>query len=117
MDYVAAAILHRDNSLDPQTTNAAHDKLISIFQKMRELPDFGEGSLRRLMSCGDDRVSCWAALHLLPLAPKDAEITLTRIALGPKSLLEFSAAMILKEWKRGSLKIAGDPLPLYNTQS
>lgn len=115
--YQKAAIIHSDAGADYEKGNAAHDELIEVLKKMRAATDCGEASLQRLMASGDDRVVSWAALHLLPLSPKDAEIQLTRIALGPKSMLQFSAKMILKEWKQGSLRIAGDPLPLYKSQA
>ena len=42
--------------------------------------------------------------NILELAPDQAEPTLEEIASGPESLEEFSARMVLQEWRGGRLQ-------------
>ena len=53
----------------------------------------------------DDRVEVrgWSAVHSLEIAPEKAERVLDAIAAGPMSLEEFSAKMVLREWRSGTL--------------
>lgn len=41
----------------------------------------------------------WAAAHLLPISPDAAVAIPEAIASGPPSLEEFSAKMVLKQWR------------------
>ena len=74
---------------------------------MRELRRRGEAehtAFRELLNNPNLDVRGWAAAHALELAPDQAEPTLEEIASGPESLEEFSARMVLQEWRGGRLQ-------------
>jgi len=103
-DYAMAAVNHREASRagDYEKVNPAADALTEIVRVLRD-----RGDLARLLSLlNDDRVEVrgWAAAHSLEIAPERAERVLETIAAGPKSLEEFSARMVLREWRSGSLR-------------
>ncbi len=113
--YTQAAIRHREgtDSGDYKKANKAHDKIVELLAVLRSRSDYGESVLRELIALGNDGVTVWAALHMLPIDPNLAKDELQRNASEASTpLLQFDAEMVLSEWEKGCLGIAGDCLPL-----
>lgn len=103
--YVAAAIRHRDASVegDPGAANLAYDVIAKTFRELRSVGSEGDSALLRLLGHEDARVRGWAAAHALEVAPKLGEPTLEQLARAG-GLLGFDAEMVLAEWRRGNLR-------------
>jgi hypothetical protein len=78
--------------------------MMEALTALREMPDRGEAALTQLLSHPDESVRTWASTHLLPLNEALACRVLEGVA-ACTGLVAFSAAMVLKEWRAGRLKV------------
>jgi hypothetical protein len=105
-EYCDAAVVHRQASKAGKykKANPAAELIASIVRELRSRGPAAHAELLELLN--DERVEVrgWAAGHCLEIAPQRAEKVLESIATGPKSLEEFSAQMILREWRAGRFK-------------
>ena len=101
-EYADAAVAHRTASRDgtPEVANGCYKRIRVVVRRIGEEPSAREAFLRLL---DDERVEVrgWAATHALEFAPDRAAATLDAIAAGPTSLEEFSAQMVLREYRAG----------------
>lgn len=105
-EYLAVA-LRRSQFLaqnNAKRANREFDKLHRILKEsLRRLPDKGEAALKRIAENPDVEVQLEAAAHLLaidePYAIHLLEIIANRPAAG-----SFTAAMTLREWRKGKLR-------------
>lgn len=104
--YGAAALQHRVASRKGgyKVANRAYERLVSRFREIRSRGLHAQKQFMRLLQ--DDRIEVrgWAAVHALELDPDGAAKVLDSIASGPPSLEQFSASMVLQEWRSGNLK-------------
>lgn len=105
-DFVKAAADHGHftTSGDSRSCNNAYDKIVSVVNHLKRSPDSGEAILIKLLSYPDESVKSWAAAYLLPTHPEIATKALEEIASQP-GIIAFNAAMTLKEWLAGRLKL------------
>ena len=103
--YREAAIDHglATNSGDHKRANAAYKKLILALREIRQRGDEAIKEFMNLLEDCDLSVRLWAATHALEFKHGVAERTLKMIASGPSSLQEFSARLVLDEWKSGGM--------------
>lgn len=104
--YRDAAIAHRSATRegDYKRANLAYERLMSV---VRELRDRSNNEREVFLDLLDDpliEVRGLVAAHALEFAPDKAEPVLEEIASGPESLEEFSARMVLQEWRQGRLR-------------
>jgi hypothetical protein len=105
-EYRAAACAHGDATEhgDHKRANREHDKIAAVH---RELRGRGADALRALLPLLDDTdpgVRYWAGAHALDFAPQDGERALVAMSEIPNSLVSFSAATTLREWRAGRLR-------------
>jgi hypothetical protein len=105
-EYAEAAVAHRAASHEGKhkIANRSYHRIAAV---LRELKNRGPSAQKALLHLLDDErieVRGWAAAHALEFAPDLAEPVLESIASGPPSLEEFSAKMVLKEWRAGRLQ-------------
>lgn len=82
--------------------NKSVDKLIKIFENLKETPEYAENIYSDLLTHSDDRVRFEAASCCMKLGcnVKDAENTLKTISQqNPNPIIRFSAEMVLEIWK------------------
>jgi hypothetical protein len=105
--YVANAAEHGRcvETGDFRKGNAAFDRMEAAVTRLRKRSDKGEAILTKLLEHPDGWVKLEAATHLLPLNPERAREMLEELSSGPQSQLEFSAKMVLREWRSGRLKM------------
>jgi hypothetical protein len=104
--YLKAAIEFADarNRNNHKLSNKAHDALMKAAKKIRlNRLDQGAAFFKSLLTHEMLHVSCWAAFHLIPLDWPLAKGALIIISESPDSEAQFSAEMVLKELKNGSL--------------
>ena len=104
--YAAMASTHgrATEAGDNDAANSAHEELVATY---RELRARGADTLRGLLpflGSRDAGIRLWAAAHSLDFAPGEAEPVLVELAAKPKSLVAFSAEIVLKEWRAGALR-------------
>ena len=105
-EYRDAALTHRTASRagDHEKANSAYERLASIVREVRKRSDEEKTVFLELLSDPSIEVRGWAASHALEFAPDRAEPVLEEIASGPESLEEFSARIVLQEWRGGRLQ-------------
>ena len=105
-DYVTNAEVHdvASEQGDHKGANAAHDAVVEAYRQLRAVGDEGTRRLQELMEHRNDSVRCWAATHCLPIAEDKAESVLSGLAKGTGAV-SFAAAMVLEEWRKGTLEI------------
>ena len=103
--YRNAAMTHRaaSRSGDSRTANEAAEALAAIIRTLRDEGEAAHRSILELLDDADLAVRGWAGTHGLEIDPPRAEAALEEISGGPKSLDEFSARMVLHEWRAGRL--------------
>ena len=104
-EYAAAAYKHRAASRigDSETANVAYEVLAGVIREVRHR---GVEAIAALLSLlNDDRVEIrgWVASHALEFDPERAEPVLEAIASADPTLEQFSAEMVLREWRSGRL--------------
>jgi len=104
--FVTAAVDHGRFTLsgDSKACNRAYNKIVRAAHRLKESAGGEKAVLVDLLAYPDDSVKSWAAAYLLPICPEAAAKTLEDIASG-SGLIAFSAAMTLKEWHAGRLKL------------
>jgi len=109
-EFVEAACEHGQftESGDSVHANKAHDKVIKIISRMKQLPDKGVSILASLLNDENDSVKAWAATYLLPLDEESAINTLKELSSG-RGFIAFDAKMVLKLWTAGTLKLVDWP--------
>ena len=90
---------------DYKEANKAHDKLIKIYQQIKEQGNLVHPMFKNMLHSSDPSVRSWAASHSLAISPKEAEAVLTDIGKIPNSLVAFSAIITLEEWKKERLTL------------
>jgi hypothetical protein len=106
--FVQYATAHRELFLksDIKGSNRAHDKLIQVAVKFRQLPDRGERMLRELIRSNHENVRTWAAYFLLTIDAKLAIRTMQDIAATTESATtQISNETTIKEWRAGRLDV------------
>jgi hypothetical protein len=105
-DYKDAAMAHRHASRegDQERANPAYERLASVIRELRNRTEKEQEAFLDLLDDPSIEVRGWAAAHALEFVPDRAEPVLERIASGPESLEEFSARMVLREWRGGRLR-------------
>jgi hypothetical protein len=105
-EYEEAAMAHRTASREgfSDEANDAYDRLASVIRELRGRSDSDRTVFLELLHSPRLEVRGWAAAHALEFAPESAELVLQEIADGPESLEEFSARMVLEEWRSGRLR-------------
>jgi len=105
--YVAEITEHGRcaESGDFKKGNAAYDRMIAALAELRERADRGASVLIELLAHPNGWVRLYAATHLLPLRVEPASKVLEDLASGPQSEIEFSATMVLREWRAGRLNV------------
>lgn len=101
--YVDAAVMHRRASREGKhrAANPAYERLTAVFRELLVRGTDGREGLLRLLNDPRIEVRGWAAAHALEFAPERASAVLEDIASGPASLEEFSAKMVLRQWRAG----------------
>jgi hypothetical protein len=84
--------------------NKEYDRIHSIKNQMRLLPDRGEAVLKRLCQSTDLDLRLLAAANLLPVDEAYALEQLESMAAPGAGMKAFEAKMTLKEWRRGVLR-------------
>lgn len=100
------AVQKRNQALNignAKIANINYDK-VSEIRKMWEKECIDLKELRYLLNHEDDAVKNMVAFILLPILPNEAEQTLGVIST-KRGQEAFEAEMILKEWRKGNLKI------------
>ena len=101
-EYADAAVAHRTAGRDgnPEVANGCYERMLAVVRRIREERGARQAFLRLL---DDERVEVrgWAAAHALDFDPGRAAATLDAIAAGPTSLEEFSARMVLRDYRSG----------------
>jgi hypothetical protein len=90
----------------PGAANKEFDTLVELRKELRSRGEEGWQGLRSLLLDPEPGTRYWAATFLLEFAPHEAERVLGELASIPKSLVGFSAEMVLKKWKEGTFKPA-----------
>ncbi|MFL5344310.1 MAG: DUF2019 domain-containing protein [Hyalangium sp.] len=90
----------------PGAANREFDTLVSLRKELRSRGEEGWQRLRGLLGDPEPGTRYWAATFLLEFAPHEAERALDELASIPKSLVGFSAEMVLRKWKDGTFKPA-----------
>lgn len=105
-EYADAAVTQRRASREGKhkVANPAYERLSAVVRELRARGPDGPDALLRLLSDPRIEVRGWAAAHALEFAPERASAVLEEIAAGPSSLEEFSAKMVLQQWRAGSLR-------------
>lgn len=105
-DYKIAANTHRVASRegDHERANQASERLASVVRELRNRTEKERAAFLDLLDDPNVEIRGWAAAHALEFAPDRAEQVLEQIAAGAKSLEEFSARMVLQEWRAGRLR-------------
>jgi len=106
-EYADAALTHRRASREGKykTANRAYTRLSAVVHELRTRGGaVAQGALLRLLKDERIEVRGWAAAHALEFAPDRALVVLEEIASGPASLEEFSAKMVLQQWRSGILR-------------
>ncbi len=106
-EYASAALAHRNASREGKHKNAnrAHERLSAVVRELRARGSEAQSVLLRLLDDERIQVRGWAAAHALDCAPERASRVLEEIASGPSSLEAFSASMVLKQWRNGTLRM------------
>lgn len=91
---------------DAKAANKGFDTLVVLRKELRSRGDEGWQRLCSLLRDPEPGTRYWAATFLLEFAPQEAEAVLSELASIPKSLVGFSAEMVLKQWKDGIFKPA-----------
>ncbi|WP_225411830.1 DUF2019 domain-containing protein [Stigmatella hybrida] len=89
-----------------KAANREFDNLVALRQELRFRGEEGWQRLRSLLRDPEPGTRYWAATFLLDFVPHEAEPVLDELASVPKSLVGFSAEMVLKKWKEGTFKPA-----------
>jgi len=97
---------HATDEAKPRVANKAFDTLVALRKELRSRGDAGWQSLRPLLCDPEQGTRYWAATFLLEFVPEEAVSVLGELSGIPKSLVGFSAAMVLKQWKDGTFKPA-----------
>jgi hypothetical protein len=90
----------------PGAANREFDALVALRKELRSRGEEGWQRLRSLLGDSEPGTRYWAATFLLEFVPHEAERVLGELAGIPKSLVGFSAEMVLKQWKDGTFKPA-----------
>ncbi|MBK9260062.1 MAG: DUF2019 domain-containing protein [Polyangiaceae bacterium] len=106
--YREAAIKHRVASYEGnhRIANQAYARIHAIFRQIRDRDADDQRRFMQLLEDDDMRVRGWVAAHALELDPERAIRILESIAIGPSSLEEFAAKMVLREWRAGRLRFS-----------
>lgn len=91
---------------DAKAANREFDILVALRKELRSRGEEGWQRLRSLLHDVEPGTRYWAATFLLEFAPHEAERVLGELASIPKSLVGFSAEMVLKKWRDGTFKPA-----------
>jgi Domain of unknown function (DUF2019) len=115
--YAIAAVSHGQaiREASSEEANFAYDTLDAILGELwRRGPEARDRLLALLF---DERIEvrAWAASHALEFASEQAEEVLKEISAGPRSLLQFSATLALREWRAGRLRFPGS-VPYISAQ-
>jgi hypothetical protein len=104
--YADAALTHRKASRDGKhkIANHAYDRLSAVVRELRERGPDAQKALLQLLHDERIEVRGWAAAHALEFDSERAASVLEAIAAGPASLEEFSAKMVLQQWRGGNLQ-------------
>lgn len=105
-EYADAALMHRRASREGKhkIANPAYKRLSAIVRELLRRGPGAQGALLSLLADPRTEVRGWAATHALGFAPEHASLVLEEIASGPSSLEEFSAKMVLQQWRAGALR-------------
>ena len=105
-EYGDAAVVHRRASEGgkAEVANRAYARLSAVANELRSRGPGGRDAFLRLLSDPRAGVRVWAATHSLSLAPEQATAVLEEIASGSSSLVEFSAKMVLQQWRAGTFR-------------
>jgi len=107
-EYAGYAIEHGQATEvgDYKKGNKAHDKLIKIYLQIKEQGNLVHPLFKEMLYSSDPGIKAWAATHCLKNFPEEAEAALVDVGKTPRSLVAFSAEMVLKEWKKGTLNLS-----------
>ena len=104
-EYADAAVSHRSASRagNHQVANQSYGRLAAVVRELGARGPTEHAAILQLLD--DDRLEVrgWAPAHSLQCDPSRAESTLEQIARGPPSMEEFSAKMVLQQWRAGTL--------------
>ncbi|MBZ4419876.1 DUF2019 domain-containing protein [Myxococcus sp. RHSTA-1-4] len=108
--YEEAAGLHGQASQDGnhRLANAQYKRVTATWMELRSRGEEGRSALVRLMGSANPHVRGWAASHVLEFDPRAAEAELERLASGPPGVARLDAAMVLREWRAGTLSFPTD---------
>jgi hypothetical protein len=87
---------------DYKEANRKHAQLVAVLRELRS--DERVGALAELLGHEEPYVRCWAATHLLESDATAAIPVLEDLVRRP-GFLGFTAATVLKEWKKGTLAV------------
>lgn len=97
---------HATDGGDAKAANRGFDTIVALRKELRSRGDEGWQRLRGLLHDSEPGTRYWAATFLLEFTPQEAEAVLSELASIPKSLVGFSAEMVLKQWRDGTFKPA-----------
>lgn len=102
-EYADAALTHRRASREGKhkIANRAYERLSAVVRELRGRGADAQSALLRLLNDERIEVRGWVAAHVLEFAPDRALGVLEEIASGPASLEEFSAKVVLQQWRSG----------------
>jgi len=90
---------------EPKKANKEHDRLHRLKEKMRRLPDRGEGALKRAAAATEDPdARILVAAALLAVDEAFATTLLEQIRIADVGLPSFTAEVTLKEWRAGAIR-------------
>jgi len=104
--YRAAAIRHgiANATGSFRSGNKDADLMLSIYKELSHRGLKSQTKLLCLLDDADSSVKAWAATHSLNFAAPAALATLKSL-VSEEGLAGFNAEMVLKEWKKGNLRI------------
>jgi hypothetical protein len=104
-EYEKYAIQHGEGTEQGnyKKANRAYDKLVKIYQQIKEQGNLAHPLFKKMLSSPDPSVRSCAALHSLAISPEEAEAVLIDVGKTPKSFVAFNAILALEEWKNGNL--------------
>ncbi len=89
---------------DSVQANINHDKLVKLLHQIRQFGNEGDIALLSLTEDKNQSVRCWAATDSLRF-DRGKAIKVLKYLAKEDGIIAFDAKMVLKEWKKGALKI------------
>ena len=105
-EYKSYAVNHGEATLEGDSTvaNQNYDKLKTVLKQIKEFGDDGGLALLSLLEDNNQSIRCWAATDSLRFNESKAKKALKKLSK-EDGIIAFDAKMVLKEWRKGTLKL------------